>query len=255
MAISKKEEGKKDFDFKRSDDTVFSNGSFRDFLEQRVGAVMNNPRERMLEYENSFFGFIGAKSVKAMEKAGTVLEQATLEDLEKYTKDPTSIAGTGCYFVEEQGVGKGLIALAKKGDLFGFISIRDPNKSRGVYSLGRTSTANGKPLFRSYPQEDAILVDEKNVVDMLPGRMYIKCDGIDLQTLRIDDKDSQPFDISLKLTGPYRRYADLRPRKGRSRGVSDGETYHSDYVAGVMDWRDSDDPRHHYDLDVKVVGI
>lgn len=254
MGISKKEKEKQSFDFRRSDDTVFSNGSFRDFLEQRVGAVMNSPRERMLEYENTFFGFLGAPSVKAMEKAGKVLEQATLEDLRRYTENPISIAGTGCYFVEEQGVGSGLIALAKKGDLFGFISIRDPNKSRGVYSLGRTSTANKKPLFRSYPHQDTILVDEKNVVDVMPGRMYVKCDGVDLQTLKIDNKDSQSFDISLKLTGPFRRCAGLRPRFG-SRGVSDGETYHSDYVAGVMDWTDSDDPRHHYDLDVKVIGI
>ena len=52
MGVSKQEKEKQRLNFKRSDNTVFNNGNFRDFLEQRVGAVINNSRERMLEYEN-----------------------------------------------------------------------------------------------------------------------------------------------------------------------------------------------------------
>jgi len=252
--LRKKQSG---FGFTPSNETHYNRGSFRDFLKDQVGAVMHDPRQRMLQHDNTYFGFVAAPSVQAMEEVGEILRVASLKDLYGAVGGSSvvgtkEIQDTGCYFLKEEEMADGVVlATAKTGDYLGFISIRDPAVKRGVYSLGRTSIANGEPIFTG-SNDGPVLIDEKCVVDVIPGRVHLGRDGTDLQSLKINDKNASDIDISLKLTGPYRRKAS-QPRVA-TRGFSNDQTFHSDYVAGMRDWRDSDNPIHHYDLDARIIG-
>ena len=110
----------------------------------------------------------------------------------------------------------------------------------------------GKPIFTA-SNGGPVIISGKTTVDVIPGRLHLKDHSTDLQSVLITDEDNG-LDISLQLTGEYRHQPSVQQGTVGSRGVQDHETYTSDYVASTTEWRDSNDPKHHYNLDFKVAG-
>ena len=252
------------YDFRESNSTHFNkgaSGSFEELVQRIAKPAMTDARKRMLQQEDAFFGFIAAPSVDAMDRLNDMIGHASLSELQESlvaAEFPSaSFRGTGCYFLKEEELASGVIQVtAKVGDYLGFISMRDPNKPKQKYSLGRTSMALGERAFTSWGGTEPVIITGETSIDAIPGRLHLGHNGTDLQSLRINDENSKDYHMQLKMTGRYRRPSVQagRPTGATCRGISNDKTYHSDHVADSTEWTDAKDPKFHYDLDVKIVG-
>jgi hypothetical protein len=238
-------------------DTYFNKRKFRDFLVDVAHVSLEaNARERMLQHENAFFGLVAGPSVDSLDAAGKRLRNATLDDLFEMTVQKNGFAhikhSFDCYFLREtldrEGV---IIATARAGDYLGFISIRDPDKKKSMYSIEKTSRALQKPLFTTV-YDDATVITGDTTVDVIPGRMHMHQTGTDFQSLRVVLNDTGEIVINMK--GGARPDPSC-PSILKARGVADDQTYRSDYVAGDVDWRSSRNKDHWYSIAAKVVGV
>lgn len=243
-AISLKKTGKTFFDAEED----FAN------LINKSGVQMTGDRQRMALHEKVLFALIAAPSVQHLEHLQEQvrnLSNAELTALFHDEGDLVYIGTTDCYFMSEEQEGEKLYIGGFTGDYVGFFSIRK-NRTSAAYHLGDTSTVFGEPAFQTDENHGGVLITKDSTTnDVLCGRLFIHADRLDVQSIIISKgiSESKP-DIDLKLTGKQR----VKRSHIQSRGIGPGDNFSKPHEAREIDFIQSTDPEHHYDITGYIVG-
>jgi len=242
------EQLKQETRFKPSNTTNF-NGF--DEVVETSGLVMNDARKRMAQHERVLFGFIGAESVDQMQdlqdEIATMQNSELVPYMHRESDGLVHLGDTGCYLLAEHQRGDLLLLGGRNNHFLGFLSLRKDG-SDNQYSLGRTSEVLGKRAFEGPNGSEIVIFKDSTHNDVLPGRMFFTEHSTDLQSIMITpDNRPQGIDISLKLTGKQRY-------ETNTRGGSFGDTYSRPDLNKGINFTQSSNPKHHYDISAMICG-